>query len=64
MKCAYCGNTEKEWLWDEDDTFYCSLCSSRTLYENGELDLVECPDCHQLRDRKAFYCRHCNNTWE
>ena len=26
---------------------------------------VECPYCHRMRDRKAMYCRYCNDcTWE
>ena len=50
-------------LWDEDDTFYCSKCAHRTLYETGEDDLVECPYCHEMKDRKAHYCRHCNEVW-
>ena len=28
-------------------------------------DLVERPYCHRMRDRKAYYCRYCNDsTWE
>ena len=65
MKCANCGNTNESTLWDEDDTIYCSVCHHRTNKENGEDDLVECPYCHRMRDRKAYYCRYCNDsTWE
>lgn len=64
MKCANCENTEEEWLWDEGDTVYCSKCYHRTNKETGEDDLLECPHCHQMRDRKAYYCRHCNVGWE
>ena len=64
MKCANCGNTDSNRLWDEGDTFYCSKCAHRTLYATGEDDLVECPCCHKMRDRKAFYCRNCNDTWQ
>ena len=63
MKCAHCGNADKEWLWGEGDTFYCSKCFHRTSYKTGEDDLVECPECHKLRDRKAYYCRYCGNAW-
>ena len=63
MKCAHCGNVDENSLWDEDDTFYCSKCAHRTLYETGEDDLVECPYCHEMRDRKAYYCRNCNEVW-
>lgn len=64
MKCANCGNTNESTLWDEDDTIYCSVCHHRTNKENGEEDLVECPYCHRMRDRKAYYCRYCNDsTW-
>lgn len=64
MKCAHCGNTNESSLWDENDTIYCSLCHHRTSKESGEDDLVECPYCHRMRDRKAYYCRYCNDsTW-
>ncbi len=64
MKCANCGNTDKDTLRDEGDTFYCSKCAHRTLYTTGADDLVECPYCHRMRDRKAMYCRYCNDsTW-
>ena len=63
MKCANCGNTDQEFLFDEDDTFYCSICDHRTRKDNGMDDSVECPYCHQMRDRKAYYCRHCNMSW-
>lgn len=63
-KCANCGNSNESTLWDEGDTIYCSLCYHRTNKENGEDDLVECPYCHRMRDRKAYYCRYCNDaTW-
>lgn len=59
MICAYCGNTDTDTLWDEDDAFYCSKCYSRTLFESGELDLIPCPECGKLKDRKAYYCPYC-----
>ena len=59
MKCANCGNVNADSLWDEGDTIYCSKCCHRTLIETGEDDLVECPRCHEMRDRKAYYCRNC-----
>ena len=65
MKCANCGNTDTNTLWDEDDTIHCSICHHRTLKATGEDDVVECPCCHRMRDRKAMYCRYCNDsTWE
>lgn len=63
MKCANCGNSDKKTLWDEGDTFYCSKCYHRTSIKTGEDDLVECPYCHNMRDRKAYHCRHCNTAW-
>lgn len=64
MKCANCGNTNESTLWDEGDTIYCSKCCHRTSKDSGEDDLVECPCCHRMRDRKAMYCRWCNDsTW-
>ena len=64
MKCSNCGNTDESTLWDEGDTIYCSKCCHRTRVDNGEDDLVECPYCHRMRDRKAMYCRWCNDsTW-
>lgn len=62
MKCANCGNTDERFLWDEGDTIYCSKCCHRTSKETGEDDLVECPYCHRMRDRKAMYCRRCNDS--
>lgn len=65
MKCANCGNTDTSSLWDEGDTIYCSICHHRTSVATGEDDVVECPYCHRMRDRKAMYCRHCNDsTWQ
>lgn len=64
MNCAHCGNTNTNTLWDEGDTIFCSLCHHRTSVATGEDDLVECPYCHRMRDRKALYCRYCNDsTW-
>ncbi len=65
LECANCGNTNSDTLWNEGDTIYCSLCCHRTSKESGEDDVVECPYCHRMRDRKAMYCRYCNDsTWE
>ena len=54
MKCANCGNEDKKTLWDEGDTIYCSKCTHRTRKDNGKDDLVRCPCCHKMRDRKAM----------
>lgn len=62
MKCANCGNTDKKTLFDEGDTFYCSKCSHRTQTAAGQDDLITCPFCGRLRDRKAYYCMWCNNS--
>lgn len=65
IRCANCGNTDINSLWDEGDTIYCSKCTHRTLKATGVDDLVECPYCHRMRDRKAMYCRWCNDsTWQ
>lgn len=65
MKCAKCGNEDQRSLWDEGDTIYCSKCCYRTRVSDGKLDLVKCPRCHKMHDRKAAYCRYCNDsTWE
>lgn len=65
MRCANCGNTDENTLWDDGDTIYCSRCTHRTSVYTGEDDVIECPYCHRMRDRKAMYCRWCNNTsWE
>ena len=63
MRCANCGNEDKKTLWDEGDTIYCSKCTHRTRKDNGKDDLVRCPSCHKMRDRKAMYCKWCNHTW-
>lgn len=62
MRCTNCGNTDENTLWDEGDTIYCSKCAHRTSIDTGEDDLVECPYCHRMRDRKAMYCRWCNDS--
>lgn len=63
MKCANCNNDNNSWLSDEEDTIYCQKCFHRTLKSTGIDDSVKCPDCGNLRDRKAYHCRHCNNAW-
>ena len=60
MRCADCGNEDENTLWDEGGTIYCSRCTHRTRTSDGEEDLVECPHCHEMRDSKEYYCRHCN----
>ncbi len=65
MKCMYCGNEEQQTLWDEDDVIFCSLCHHRTRKDNGRVDLVKCPYCKRMRERKSMYCRYCNDsTWK
>lgn len=63
IKCANCGNSNPNSLFDEGDTIYCSVCGHRTRTDNGQDDLVRCPVCHHMRDRKAYYCMWCNSTW-
>lgn len=62
MKCANCGNINKKTLWDEGDTFYCSVCCHRTQTATGQDDLITCPFCGRFRDRKAAYCMWCNSS--
>ncbi len=61
VQCANCGNADQAKLFDEDDTFYCSECCHRTLKRNNADDLVWCPTCGMLRDRKASACLWCNS---
>lgn len=63
MKCANCGEERPGWLHDDGDTIYCSSCCHRTRKDTGEDDLVVCPVCHHMRDRKALYCMWCNSSW-
>ena len=63
IKCANCGNANPKKLFDEGDTIYCSECTHRTRVSDGKDDLVVCPVCHHLRDRKAFVCMWCNSPW-
>lgn len=60
MKCANCGNENPNTLWDEGDTFYCSECRHRTQTATGQDDLITCPYCGRLRDRRAAHCMWCN----
>lgn len=62
MKCSNCGNDNPQTLHDEGDTFYCSLCCHRTQTATGQDDLITCPYCGRLRDRKSFQCMWCANT--
>lgn len=62
MKCVNCGNSDSRLLFDEGDTVYCSECHHRTNRITGKDDLITCPFCGRLRDRKAMYCWWCNNT--
>jgi hypothetical protein len=62
MKCANCGNNNPDTLFDEGDTIYCSVCCHRTLKATGKDDLIKCPYCGRLRDRKAFSCMWCGNS--
>ena len=63
VTCANCGNNNPKSLFDEGDTVYCSECAHRTRVSDGKDDLVVCPVCLHLRDRKAFACMWCNSTW-
>lgn len=64
MKCYNCGNKNNSTLHDEGDTIYCSICKHRTNKKTKKDDSVICPVCHYPRDRKALYCRWCNDsTW-
>lgn len=60
MKCANCGNMNPKTLLDEGDTFYCKVCCHRTQTATGQDDLITCPFCGRLRDRKAHVCMWCN----
>ena len=60
MRCANCGNEDLRTLHDEGDTFYCSICCHRTQTATGQDDLITCPFCGRLRDRKAYVCMWCN----
>ena len=60
MRCANCGNEDPNTLFDEGDTFYCQICCHRTQTATGQDDLITCPFCGRLRDRKAAYCMWCN----
>ena len=62
MKCANCGNDDLKTLHDGGDTFYCSLCRHRTQTATGQDDLITCPYCGRLRDRKAYQCMWCCNS--
>lgn len=62
--CANCGNSNPKTLFDEGDTFYCSVCCHRTQTATGQDDLITCPFCGRLRDRKAFVCMWCNNSMD
>ena len=64
MQCANCGNTDAQYLFDEDDTFSCAKCRHRTLKQTNADDLVWCPYCGMLRDRKTSVCLWCNGSLE
>lgn len=60
MRCANCGNDDPNTLIDEGDTLYCTICCHRTQTATGQDDLITCPFCGRLRDRKAMNCMWCN----
>ena len=62
MKCANCGNINRDSLHDEGDVIYCSRCTHRTNKSTNKDDSVICPVCYYPRDRKAMYCRWCNDS--
>ena len=62
MRCANCGNKNPKLLFDEGDTIYCSKCCHRTQIATGADDLITCPYCGRMRDRKAFQCMWCGNS--
>lgn len=62
MRCANCGNDNPKTLHDEGDTFYCSLCCHRTQTATGQDDLITCPYCGRLRDRKSYSCMWCGSV--
>ncbi|MCD8212308.1 MAG: hypothetical protein LUC17_04705 [Oscillospiraceae bacterium] len=59
MKCANCGNEDPALFCEEENTIFCVKCCHRTLKDSGESDLVVCPNCGELKDRMAYYCRWC-----
>ena len=59
-RCANCGNENPVTLFDEGDTFYCQVCKHRTQTATGQDDLITCPFCGRLRNRKAYACMWCN----
>ena len=61
--CANCGNNKMQSLFDEGDTIYCKNCCHRTRKSDGKDDIVLCPVCLHMRDRKALYCMWCNHAW-
>lgn len=64
MKCANCGTENSKFLFDDGETVYCSVCCHRTRKDSFEDDLVVCPYCHRMIDRKAYVCLWCNHTLE
>ena len=56
VPCYSCGSME---VWDEGDTVYCSPCMRRTWVSSGEAAERVCDDCGEIRDAKAYACRHC-----
>ncbi len=62
MRCANCGNENPKTLFDEGDTVYCSVCCHRTQVATGQDDLITCPYCGRLRDRKAINCMWCGHS--
>ncbi len=63
MICAHCGS------YIPDDMIknglgYCQVCTHKTRVDDEEDDLIECPVCHQMRDRTAWECRWCGCSFD
>jgi hypothetical protein len=54
-----CHNCESQDVWDEEDTVYCTPCSTRTWKSDGTEALRICQECGAEMDARRHSCPEC-----
>lgn len=61
MKCAVCGNSSENDLFDEDEYIYCSICKMRTIKSSGKALVTKCRFCGRYTCGNTSDCMFCGN---
>lgn len=62
MKCANCGNKNKDTLIDDGKKIYCQECCWRTKKFLNRLNVMKCHYCGHKTDKDAAVCMWCSNN--